>query len=174
MHFAVLFFVHYVIIYSNISKKMHKGGMTVYPILIIAAIIAADQFSKSLAVANLMDKASITVIERFLSFTYVENVGMAFGLFKNQRLFFIISTSLIAIVVLYFIFKMYKKYLFISICLAMIFGGAIGNLIDRIRLGYVVDFIHFRFFPPVFNIADSAVVVGAIALSIAILFTKET
>lgn len=145
-----------------------------YPILIIAAIIAADQFSKSLAVANLMDKASITVIERILSFTYVENVGIAFGLFKNQRLFFIISTSLIAIVVLYFIFKMYKKHLFISICLSMIFGGAIGNLIDRIRLGYVVDFIHFRFFPPVFNIADSAVVVGAIALSIAILFTKET
>lgn len=144
-----------------------------YSILIIAAIIAADQFSKSLAVAHLMDQTSITVIERFLSFTYVENVGMAFGLFKNQRLFFIISTSLIAIVVLYFIFKMFRKYVFISVCLSMIFGGAIGNLIDRIRLGYVVDFIHFRFFPPVFNIADSAIVVGAIALSIAILFTKE-
>lgn len=144
-----------------------------YSILIIVAIIAADQFSKYLAVTNLMNKASITVIERFLSFTYVENVGMAFGMLKNQRLFFIISTSIIALVILYFIFKSYKKNLLISICLSLIFGGAIGNLIDRIRLGYVVDFIHFRFFPPVFNIADSAVVVGAIALSVAILFTKE-
>ncbi|MDF2521566.1 MAG: lipoprotein signal peptidase, partial [Clostridia bacterium] len=67
----------------------------------------------------------------------------------------------------------YKQYKLIGICLALIFGGAIGNLIDRIRLGYVIDFIHFRFFPPVFNIADSAIVVGAIALSALIIFTKE-
>lgn len=145
-----------------------------YSILIIVAIIAADQLSKSFAVTNLMNQASITLIERFLSFTYVENGGMAFGLLKNQRLFFIISTSIIAIVILYFVFKMYKKHMFAAICLSMIFGGAIGNLIDRIRFGYVIDFIHFRFFPPVFNIADSAVVLGAIGLSIAILFTKET
>ncbi len=58
--------------------------------------------------------------------------------------------------------------------LSMIFGGAIGNLIDRIRFGYVIDFIHFRFFPPVFNIADSAVVLGAIGLKHSNLFTKET
>jgi signal peptidase II len=81
--------------------------------------------------------------------------------------------SIVAVVVLFFIFKMFKKHVFFTICLSLIFGGAIGNLIDRIKLGFVVDFIHFSFFPPVFNIADSAVVVGAIALSIAILFTKE-
>jgi signal peptidase II len=76
-------------------------------------------------------------------------------------------------VVLFFIFKMFKDYVFFTICLSLIFGGAIGNIIDRIRFGYVIDFIHFNFFSPVFNIADSAVVVGAITLSIAILFTKE-
>lgn len=144
-----------------------------YPILIAAAIIAVDQFAKNLAVAHLMNNADITVIPRFLSFTYVENLGIAFGMFKNQRLFFIISTMIIAAVVLYFLFKIYKKHVFIGVCLSMIFGGAIGNLIDRIRLGYVVDFIHFRIFPPVFNIADSAIVVGAILLSIAIVVTKE-
>lgn len=144
-----------------------------YPVLIIAAIIAVDQLTKNFAVANLMNNADITIIQRFLSFTYVENLGIAFGMFKNQRLFFIISTMIIAAVVLYFIFKMYKKHLLITICLSLIFGGAVGNLIDRIRLGYVIDFIHFRFFPPVFNIADSAIVVGAIILSVAIVFTKE-
>lgn len=144
-----------------------------YPFLIIAAIIALDQFTKSLAVTHLMNNADVTVIERFLSFTYVENFGIAFGMFKNQRLFFIISTIIIAAVVLYFIYKTYKTQTFIALCLSMIFGGAIGNLIDRIRIGYVIDFIHFRFFPPVFNIADSAIVVGAIILSVAIVFTKE-
>jgi signal peptidase II len=147
--------------------------MCVYPVLIIAAVIAIDQFSKYLTVTRLMPIGDYNVISGFLEFTYVENFGIAFGMFQNQRWFFVISTCIIALVVLYFIFKMFKKYVFYTICLSLIFGGAIGNLIDRIRLGYVIDFIHFSFFPPVFNIADSAVVVGAIALSIAILFTKE-
>jgi signal peptidase II len=113
------------------------------------------------------------VIPGLLEFTYVQNRGIAFGMFQDLRWFFVTVTSIIAIVVLIFIFKMFKKYFFYTICLSLIFGGAIGNIIDRIRFGYVTDFIHFSFFPPVFNIADSAVVVGAIALSIAILFTKE-
>ncbi len=144
-----------------------------YPILIIAAVIALDQFAKLQAVAKLAPNGDFTIIPKFLEFTFVQNYGIAFGMFQNKVLFFIISTSIIAAVILYFIFKMYKKHAFITICLSFILGGAIGNLIDRIRLGYVVDFIHFNFFSPVFNIADSAVVVGAIAMSIAILLTKE-
>jgi signal peptidase II len=147
--------------------------MCVYPVLIIASVIVIDQFSKYLTVTRLMPIGDYNVISGFLEFTYVENFGIAFGMFQNQRWFFVVSTCIIALVVLYFIFKMFKKYVFYTICLSLIFGGAIGNLIDRIRLGYVIDFIHFSFFPPVFNIADSAVVVGAITLSIAILFTKE-
>lgn len=144
-----------------------------YPVIIIAAVIALDQFTKYLTLTKLTTGGDYQVIKGFLEFTYVENFGIAFGMFQNKTLFFIISTALIALVVLYFVFKMAKKYVFFTICLSLIFGGAIGNLIDRVRLGFVVDFIHFSFFPPVFNIADSAVVVGAIALSIAILFTKE-
>lgn len=144
-----------------------------YPVLIIAAIIALDQYSKFLVVTKLMPIGDYSVISGLLEFTYVENRGIAFGMFQNQRWFFVVATSIIAIVVLFFIFKMYKDHVFFTICLSLIFGGAIGNIIDRIRFGYVIDFIHFNFFPPVFNIADSAVVVGAIALSIAILFTKE-
>jgi signal peptidase II len=145
----------------------------VYPIFIIAAIIALDQYTKFLTLTKLVPIGDFNVIPGFLEFTYVENYGIAFGMFQNKTLFFIIATSIIAVIVLYFVFKMSKKYVFFTICLSLIFGGAVGNIIDRIRLGYVVDFIHFSFFPPVFNIADSGVVVGAIALSIAILFTKE-
>jgi signal peptidase II len=147
--------------------------MNVYPVLIIAAVIALDQFTKFLVVTRLMPIGDYSVLSGLLEFTYVENRGIAFGMFQDQRWFFVVATSIIAIVVLFFIFKMFKDYVFFTICLSLIFGGAIGNIIDRIRFGYVIDFIHFNFFPPVFNIADSAVVVGAIALSIAILFTKE-
>jgi signal peptidase II len=148
--------------------------MNVYPVLIIAAVIALDQFTKFLVVTRLMPIGDYSVLSGLLEFTYVENRGIAFGMFQDQRWFFVVATSIIAIVVLVFIFKMFKDYVFFTICLSLIFGGAIGNIIDRIRFGYVTDFIHFSFFPPVFNIADSAVVVGAIALSIAILLTKET
>lgn len=144
-----------------------------YPVLIIAAVIALDQFSKYLTLTRLKPIGDFNVISGFLEFTYVENFGIAFGMFQNKTLFFIICIAIIAAILLYFIFKMRKQYVFYTICLSLIFGGAIGNLIDRIRLGFVVDFIHFSFFPPVFNIADSGVVVGAIALSIAILLTKE-
>lgn len=147
--------------------------MSVYPVLIIAVIIALDQYSKFLVVTKIMPVGDYSVISGLLEFTYVENRGIAFGMFENQRWFFVVATSIIAIVVLFFIFKMYKDHVFFTICLSLIFGGAIGNIIDRIRFGYVIDFIHFNFFPPVFNIADSAVVVGAIALSVAILFTKD-
>ncbi|MDF2521611.1 MAG: lspA, partial [Clostridia bacterium] len=81
-----------------------------YPLLISALIIAVDQFTKSLVIERLMNNADITVIQKFLSFTYVENYGIAFGMFKDQRIFFIIATGLIAAVVLYFMFKTYKQY----------------------------------------------------------------
>lgn len=144
-----------------------------YPVLIIAAVIALDQFTKFLVNTRLVSIGEYNVIPGLLEFTYVQNRGIAFGMFQNQRWFFVAATSIIALVVLFFIFKMAKKYFFYTICLSLIFSGAVGNIIDRIRFGYVTDFIHFSFFPPVFNIADSAVVVGAIALSIAILLTKE-
>lgn len=144
-----------------------------YPILIIIAFIVLDQFSKFLAITRLMPKGDFTVIPGLLNFTYLQNYGIAFGMFQHKTWFFIVTNTLIAAVVLYLIFRLYKKNTLFTVCLSLIFSGAIGNLIDRIRFGYVVDFIHFSFFPPVFNIADSAVVVGAIAMSAALLFTKE-
>ncbi len=144
-----------------------------YIIFIIALVVGLDQLTKQLVLANVMLNGDITVIKNFFYITYVENFGIAFGMFKNNVIFFIVMTSLISILVVYFLARSYRKDMLVSICLSLILGGAIGNLIDRIRLGYVVDFLHFSIFPPVFNIADSAIVVGALTLCAIILIKKD-
>lgn len=120
-----------------------------------------------------MPCARLEIIKDFFYITYVENYGIAFGLFKNNTLVHIISTSIILLVMCCFLFRYYKKNIVVAICISLIIGGAVGNLIDRIRLGYVVDYIHFIIFPPVFNIADAAIVCGAILLSILLIFDKS-
>ena len=144
-----------------------------YSIIIIAAVVMIDQFVKYRIIEKVMPCARLEIIKNFFYITYVENYGIAFGLFKNNTLIHIISTSIILLVMCCFLFRYYKKNIAVAICVSLIIGGAIGNLIDRIRLGYVVDYIHFIIFPPVFNIADAAIVCGAMLLSILLIFDKS-
>lgn len=135
--------------------------------IIVLAVLILDQISKILALKYLKPINSIPIIKDILHLTYVENRGAAFGILQNQKLFFIIIT----IVVLGFIwfYTYYNRLNKIMIFgFSLIASGAIGNLIDRIRLGFVVDYFHVLNFP-VFNIADSAVVVGTILVGIFIL-----
>ena len=132
-----------------------------------------DQFVKYRIIEKVMPCAGLEIIKNFFYITYVENYGIAFGLFKNNTLIHIISTSIILLIMCCFLFIYYKKNTAVAICISLIIGGAIGNLIDRIRLGYVVDYIHFIIFPPVFNIADAAIVCGAMLLSILLIFDKS-
>ncbi|MDR0914052.1 MAG: signal peptidase II, partial [Oscillospiraceae bacterium] len=105
-----------------------------------------------------------------LSFVYVENEGAALGILKNQRWIFIIVTSiLLAIIIWVMATGKIKSRLFYAAAL-LIVGGGIGNLIDRIYLGYVIDYIQLSFFPPVCNFADYCVTAGTIILVIYILF----
>lgn len=143
-----------------------------YPVLIAAAIVALDQIIKNVLVKALAN-GSITVIKNFFYLVYVENYGIAFGMFKNKTLFFIITQCIISVLIAFMIYKVHDKSISVAICLSLILGGAIGNLIDRIRLGYVIDYFSFTIFPPVFNLADSAIVVGAILLSLILVFNKE-
>ena len=132
-------------------------------ILIIAFVIAADQFTKVWASSALTEIATMPVIEDVLHFTYVENRGAAFGMLADHRWIFMVL-SVIGIAALTF-WMLTDKSLTrtMKIILAMIIGGGIGNMIDRIRLGYVVDFIDCRFIDfYVFNVADSFVTVGCI------------
>ena len=129
---------------------------------VIVGVILLDQVSK-LLVLNFLYDDKVTVIPGVLDFTYVENRGMAFGLLSEHRwVFMVLSTVGIALLAFY-LFR-YVKPTLGRVALAMIVGGGIGNMIDRIAYGYVVDFIDFclfDFWVWVFNIADAAVCIGA-------------
>ena len=142
-----------------------------FEILVFAAIVFLDQITKILALKFLLSKGSMDVLP-FFSLTYVENTGSAFGLFQNANLFLLI----VSLLVLFLMVKWRKDIL----CLGnlarygylMIFAGALGNIYDRIILGYVVDFLDFHFWP-VFNIADSAICIGAAFIAFDILRAKK-
>lgn len=134
---------------------------------IVALTVAIDQLTKYLAVRYLTAVDTVPLIKDILHLTYVENTGAAFGMMKDRRWVFM-TVSVVAIVAIAVILWMYgRELVFASLCLSMVLGGGIGNMIDRVALGYVVDFIDFRAIDfAVFNGADSFVCVGAFFLII--------
>jgi signal peptidase II len=131
-------------------------------------VLALDQVTKAIVSARLLPGDPVPVIDNFLRLTLVHNTGAAFGLFPGSRLPFILISALAIVVVLYlFARDAYRSFLN-RVLLGSILGGALGNLIDRIRWGRVVDFIDVGFGTvrwPVFNVADSAVTLGVILLA---------
>jgi len=140
-------------------------------ILFVLFIILLDQASKIYIQYNMHIGESIPVIEGIFHITYIENPYTAFGLFRYQTIFFLIAAS-ISLILIILIYKkiIFKKDPFMYIPLTLVLGGAVGNLIDRVRIdGRVIDFIDFRIWP-VFNFADSAIVCGMLVLLIHVLF----
>ncbi len=147
--------------------------MGILVLVISAAIVVLDQIFKYLAINNLKSIENIVVIDNLLYFTYLENRGAAFGIFSNQRWLFIIATVLAIILLVYLVFvKKFQSKIF-NISVALIIGGGVGNLIDRIFLGYVVDYIQISFFPPVCNFADYCITAGTIILIIWLFFCYD-
>ncbi len=141
--------------------------------IIIPLILALDIFTKYLS-SFYFKVSEIEVIKNILYFTYVENRGAAFGIMQNKQWFFILVTLILIFVMVIYILKLKPQSKLLKLSLSFIIGGGIGNLIDRMLKGYVVDFIDVRIINyPVFNIADCFVVVGAILLCIYILFSKD-
>lgn len=141
---------------------------------IIFIIVVADQISKYITIQYLKPLKTVPLLEGVLSLSYVENRGAAFGILQNQRWFLIILPILIVTVIVIYLVMHRKESLLTRICLAVILGGAIGNLIDRIFLGYVVDMFQVTFIEfPVFNVADMAVVCGTIILAVQLLFLDK-
>lgn len=125
-------------------------------------IIAVDYITKRLAQVYLAGNASKALIKNVFALTYVENRGAAFGILQDSRSVFIVLTAIILAAVLYAALKYKKKPRVLNIGLSFLVGGAVGNLIDRIFLGYVVDFFDFCLIDfPVFNVADVFVCIGA-------------
>ena len=142
-----------------------------YVLSIVLAVIAIDQITKYLIVTSLSPFDSIEVFP-FLHIVSVRNTGAAFGSFRNIGSSFFIIASVAAIG---FITTLLMKRTYNTIGLSLILGGAIGNLIDRILLGNVVDFIDFfvgTFHWPAFNVADSALTIGIIIILLTSLFKK--
>ncbi len=135
-------------------------------------LIFLDQLFKNLIVHNLPKTESIPIIEGVINFTYVENTGAAFGIFQNQRWILVGITSIALISCIMLILTKRIKNNFLIVSLSLVIAGGIGNLIDRVNLKYVIDYIELKFFPgfAVFNFADCLVVIGAIMLAVYMFF----
>jgi len=139
--------------------------------VIVLIILSLDQLTKFLVNKSLSLNQSLPVIRGVLNITLVHNKGAAFGLLKDQLPLFII-VSIFAVLLIVLNLKGHKGINLYSLSLTLILSGALGNLIDRALFGYVIDFLDFRIWP-VFNVADSAITIGAILLAYDILVPKR-
>ena len=144
--------------------------------LFAVGIVAVDQWTKYLTVANIALYQDIEFIPGFLGLTYVQNTGAAFSSFEGQQwLFALIFVGFTAAILWEYFKKPMPFTKFDRWCIAAIYGGGLGNMIDRVRLGYVVDMIETKFMRfPVFNVADCFITCGCIAMMVSlILFNRE-
>lgn len=135
--------------------------------LIAIIVVLIDQWTKWLVVKKMNVSEQITIIENFFYITSHRNKGAAWGILQNQMIFFYIITVIAVIGIIYLIQKQAKDNHVLAISLSLILGGAIGNFIDRLFRKEVVDFLDFIIFTydyPIFNIADSALVVGVMII----------
>ncbi|NHN33191.1 signal peptidase II [Paenibacillus agricola] len=129
--------------------------------VIAAAVFLLDQFIKGSVVRYMELGQSIPLIKGIFHLTSHRNRGAAFGILQNQRLFFIVVTIAILIGIILYLRKVYKSQPFLSVALAMVMGGALGNFVDRAIKGEVVDMFEFKFINyPIFNMADALIVTG--------------
>lgn len=144
----------------------------------IAAItLLADRFTKTTISNNLSLNETwhppLTFVQRFFSLTFTTNTGAAFGLFPDQGVLFVVIAVFVITAIIFYYRHLPSGYRLARLALGLQLGGALGNLIDRLRQGYVVDFVDLNFWPlqnwPVFNLADSAIVVGVVILAITML-----
>lgn len=122
-------------------------------------VVIIDQVSKYLVQKNMAEMESIPIILNVFHLTYINNPGAAFSMLVGKTPFFIVVTLLAALVAIYFYYRVDRKKTLLRLGIALALGGAVGNLIDRIRFGKVIDFFDFRIWP-VFNVADCAIVIG--------------
>lgn len=156
--------------------KLKKKLRILLDLVGICALVALDQYTKYLAVIHLKDNKPFIIINGILELNYLENTGAAFGVLENQKAFFIFVAVVVLSVIGYVLLKTpdHKKYGILHISLSLIAAGAIGNMIDRIRLNYVVDFIYFSLINfPIFNVADMYVTVSTAVLMILLLFVYK-
>ena len=150
---------------------MFYGGLAVF----VALIAALDQLTKAITVANIPIYGEVGFIDGFFHFTYIQNTGAAFSSFEGMRWLFVLIFTALTLAIGW---EMVKKTMPFSKlewwCIAAIYGGGLGNMIDRVRLGYVVDMIEVEFMKfPVFNVADCFITCGCILMLISLAFFNK-
>ena len=143
--------------------------------LFSVAIAAADQITKYITVANIPLYGAVPFIPGVVRFTYVRNTGAAFSSFQGQQWLFALVFAVFTVLVLWEYFKSPMPFTKLDRwCIAAIYGGALGNMIDRVRLGYVVDMIEAEFMTfPIFNVGDIFITCGCILLVIRLIFVNK-
>ncbi len=152
-------------------KKLPLSEYALYSSVISLGIIF-DQITKLLASKFLGPKIGTTfpLIKNVFHFTYVENTGAAFGSFKDARWVFMVTSTVMIVALSLYLYLGFAENRIYAASIAMIISGGIGNMIDRIGYGYVIDFLDFRLINfAVFNVADSLVCVGAVLLALAVI-----
>jgi signal peptidase II len=154
------------------ARPSRPGGFPLRSLLFVGvavAVVVADQITKRLAEDRLRGQRSVPVVDDILRLTYVENRGAAFGLLQDQTTFFVLVGILVIGVIAASYRYLPRSGFLLHLALGLQLAGAIGNLIDRVRQGYVVDFVDFGYqanWWPVFNVADSAIVIGVALLAL--------
>lgn len=153
---------------ARVSPARHS-----YPWIISFLVCIVDQATKWLIVRSLAPNQSLAVFSPFFHLTYVQNTGAAFGLFKGSQWLFLLCAVLVAAWIIRELLRGQTNAHLLTVSYALVLGGAVGNVIDRLRLNYVIDFLDFRVWP-VFNVGDSAITVGVALLIGHTLFQKKT
>ena len=146
-----------------------KSKHIVWPLLLIVAIIVSDQIIKAFIVDWLKPQGSVSIVGDLLRLTFVTNTGVAFGMLTGIPYVLIVPIVILIGVLVFYLVKTLGQSFLLTLALSLELGGALGNLIDRLRLGYVVDFVKVPYWPA-FNLADSCVVIGAIGLAFVLLW----
>jgi len=174
------------------ANYFDQKSILIYSLTVL--IVLLDQLTKLIIKNSMALYDSIPVIGNFLRLTFIENAGMAFGIQIQNRMIFTLLSVLATLIVSVYLIRLTQGRFFFRFSLALILGGAVGNLIDRLIYGRVVDFIDVEFFDiaipqfnlwflhfpgyaltrwPIFNVADSAVTCGLILLTLLLIFQKD-
>ena len=138
-----------------------------------AILVGLDQWTKGLAVHYLKGQEPFVLIKGVFELSYLENRGAAFGMMQNRQIFFFFIAAVVLAAILYMMWRMPedKRYRPLAVCLMLVAAGAVGNMIDRVSQGFVVDFLYFRLIDfPVFNVADCYVTIAAFCLVNLVMF----
>lgn len=150
-----------------------RGQQVLCSITLISILLVIDQCTKILAATHLQGSSGVDLLEGIFRLQYLENRGAAFGILQDKLIFFYLLTPCVLILVgcILYNLPLTKKFLPLSACSVLLIAGALGNYIDRIRLGYVIDFLYFELIDfPIFNVADIYVCVAVGLYMILLLF----